>query len=569
MQGKNLNWQRFTVDISIISILAILAGCGIIYEYLLSHYAGRVLGLMEHAIFTMIGVMIVSMGVGALAAQKIKDANSGFVIIELSIAFIGSLSVVLIAWVMALTNEFPKVLGENYGLPADLIPRGGGLLTLTQFSEVFPFIIGFILGCLVGMEIPLIARVREEIYNARLKHNTGTVYGADYLGAGVGAAIFIIFLLSISPARAAIWVSSVNLIVGFLFLIIRWKKIRYNGILAGLHMTFACFLIYLSTNIEHIQQGLENTLYTDEVIFSQNTNFQYIVLTQRNTGADKPIYTLYLNGRSQFCSCDEALYHSMLVNPPLLASARQDHILLIGGGDGLAVRDILKWNPQSIDVLELDRGMIDLFSKEQKIDGEVVNQPLLDLNQYSFSDKRVNVIYGDAFNSVDDLIQQRKKYDAIIIDLPDPSHPDLNKLYSTIFYKKVRELLSGDGALSIQSTSPYHARDAFLTVGVTLRAAGFKFVERYHANIPTFGEWGWTIATTVGQSPSKRILRDSQKIPENMVSNIGFIMSSFDFPNGILENEKFIKPNDKDSNLMYILHEKSWLREEINVGNKN
>ncbi len=566
-EKSSFKLTTFFIDVSLISILAVLAGCGIVYEYLLSHYAGRVLGLMEHAIFTMIGVMIVSMGVGALLANKIKDANKGFVIIELLIAFIGSISIILIAWLIAFTNQFPSILAENYGMPEDLIPVGGAIARLKQFAEIFPFIVGFILGALVGMEIPLIARIREEIYAVRLKHNTGTVYGADYIGAGVGAAIFIVFLLAIAPAKAALWVSSVNMIVGFIFLAVRWRKISNNIILAGLHIFLAVFLFLLMQNITNIHQSLENTLYKDEVVFSQNTDFQHITLTKRQIGNAAPIHTLYLNGRSQFCSCDEALYHAMLVTPSMLASARHKNILLIGGGDGLAVRDILKWQPEQIDVLELDQKMVSLFSKPIKVDGQVVNDALLALNENSFSDKRVNVIYGDAFNSVEQLIARGENYDVIIVDLPDPSHPDLNKLYSKQFYTKVKLLLAGDGAIAIQSTSPYHAKDAFLTVGLTLRAAGFGFVERYHTNIPTFGEWGWSIATLHGQAASSRIERDFKPIPKQIAIDQDFILASFKFANGIIESEKHLSYNSIDNNLMYLLHEKSWLNEEILVGN--
>ncbi|MBL4640014.1 MAG: polyamine aminopropyltransferase [Kordiimonadaceae bacterium] len=543
--------SSFLVDASLITILAVLAACGLIYEYLLSHYAGRVLGLMEHAIFTMIGVMIVSMGIGSLSAKKIKEANTGFIVIEVCIAVLGSVSIFLIAGATALVTEMPRILADNFGLPADLIPTGGGIAALAKAAEIFPFVIGFILGILVGMEIPLIARIREEVYAKRLEHNTGTVYGADYLGAGVGAAIFIIFLLTISPAKAALWVSSVNLGVGFIFLAIRWRVIGKNTLLLGIHIVAAAFLFFLSMNIETMHDALENTLYTDDIVFSEDTDFQHITLTKREIGSQEPIYTLYLNGRSQFCSCDEALYHAMLTVPPILASARHQNILLIGGGDGLAVRDLLRWNPASIDVLELDAKMISLFSEPFLKDGETINQPLIELNQQSFSDPRVNIVLGDAFNSVDALIREQKKYDVIIVDLPDPSHPDLNKLYAMRFYQKVKLLLAGDGAIAIQSTSPYHARDAFLTVGVTLRAAGFNAIERYHTNIPTFGEWGWTIATISGQGPLQRIETTYKTIPAGLVAGAEFIRASFQFPTGLIEHEIGLEPNSINNNAMY------------------
>ena len=59
------NPRLFLKDVLLITIMAVLAACGLIYQYLLSNYAGRILGVMEHAIFTMIGIMIVSMGIGS------------------------------------------------------------------------------------------------------------------------------------------------------------------------------------------------------------------------------------------------------------------------------------------------------------------------------------------------------------------------------------------------------------------------------------------------------------------------------------------------------------------------
>ena len=165
--------------------MAVLAACGLIYEYLLSHYAGRVLGVMENAIFAMIGVMIVSMGVGAFSAKLIKCPFSGFAWLEVFIALLGASGVLLIAVVFAVVDIFPRVLSENYGLPIYLIPTGGLTETMNEIAEIFPYVIGFFIGAMVGMEIPFIARVRENIYGQHIEHNAGTIYGADYIGAGI------------------------------------------------------------------------------------------------------------------------------------------------------------------------------------------------------------------------------------------------------------------------------------------------------------------------------------------------------------------------------------------------
>ena len=99
ISNKNRLWD----DVLLILTMAVLAGCGLIYEYLLSHYAGRVLGIMESTIYAMIGLMIVAMGLGAFAARKIQCAFNGFVWLELTIAFLGSSSILIIGGLIALT----------------------------------------------------------------------------------------------------------------------------------------------------------------------------------------------------------------------------------------------------------------------------------------------------------------------------------------------------------------------------------------------------------------------------------------------------------------------------------
>lgn len=557
------NLKLYGHDLLLILTMATLAACGLIYQYLLSHYAGRVLGVMEHAIFTMIGVMIVSMGVGAFAAKMVRCPYTGFAWLETIIALFGAAGLLLIGGSFALSSILPNILAVNYGVPDDLIPKGGMVYLLQEAAGYVPYIIGFIIGTLIGMEIPFIARVREQVYGQHLEHNVGTIYGADYFGAGAGAAIFIIYMLSAPPEMAAVYTAAVNLIAGIVFIVMYRRKIRWVIPLAFGQVSMLVVLVVLYQSAAGWNKALEDMLYQDQVVFSHDTKFQHITLTERKISPNKPpVYALYLNGRTQFSSDDEFIYHDMLVHPAMLAAARRDEVLVIGGGDGLALREVLKWNPQNITLLELDNEMVNLFTNETAVDGRVINKPLLELNNYSFKDKRVNPIFGDAYNTVDQLIADGKKFDVILVDLPDPSHPNLNKLYSIRFYKQLNNLLNGDGAIAIQSTSPYHARDAFLTVGVTLKAADFSFVERYHQNVPSFGQWGWTIATKVGASPRVRIDRNGIELPDNTWATKGLINASFEFGTGFIKRAESLEPNRLGTHLMYRLHQEAWMGEE-------
>ena len=201
VETSRLSWFD---DVLLLGIMAVLAGCGLIYEYLLSHYAGRILGALEAAIYTMIGLMIVSMGLGAFAARKIKDAFTGFVVLELTVALCGSLAILITAAVIGFGQQLPMLIASTLGLPPDQLPEGGMIGSLQKLSEYLPYVWGVLLGLMIGMEIPLIARVRQSLSDEHLLHNVGTIYGADYIGAGIGAAIWVGFMLAIdinSPPR--------------------------------------------------------------------------------------------------------------------------------------------------------------------------------------------------------------------------------------------------------------------------------------------------------------------------------------------------------------------------------
>jgi spermidine synthase len=550
-------------DFLLFGIMAVLAGCGLIYEYLLSHYAGRILGAVEQVIFAMIGIMIVSMGLGAFAARIFKSYFNAFAWLELSIALIGGTAVLVLAATTALANLFPQILIETFAMPPDLMPRGGMISWAKKLASIMPYVAGFILGFLIGMEIPLIANIRETLYGKHIEHNTGSVYGADYIGAGIGAAIWVVFMLSLPPTQAAVITASVNLFVGLVFYWVYRARIRAGVLVVLAHLLVAGILVFIAINGTDWDNAMEDLLYKDKVIFSSNTRYQHFTVTERIMDPAKPkVISLFINGRSQFASNDEVIYHSMLVSPVMHASARHNNILIIGGGDGLAVRDILRWQPKSIDLIDIDSALVEFFTAPQIKKGLIINQTLLYLNQHSFSDPRVHTHFGDAFIKVDELIQQGKLYDSIIVDLPDPSHPDLNKLYSARFYAKLKTLLTGDGAMVVQSTSPYHAKNTFLSIGKTVKYAGFKNVEQYHHNVPSFGEWGWTIATKNGLSAKARIYDQQKLMIKDGWATRGVLLAAFEFSDNFFESLDTIEVNRINNQAAYQYHQQDWEKQQ-------
>ncbi len=549
-------------DVLLIGGMLVLAGCGLIYEYLLAHYAGRILGAVESTIYAMIGIMIVAMGIGAFMARWVKCPFTGFAWLEVGIGLLGACSILLMAGMIAFTYTLPEWLQQIYGLHPSITTDGGFISLLQNLAFYTPFVAGFILGAMIGMEIPLIARVREQIHGRHLAHNTGTIYGADYIGAGIGAAIWVGICLNIPIMAAAVGTAAANLLVGLIFLWRYQAEIVRPARLWVVHAGLAVVLVVLAFNGSGWVLQMNYTLFKDTPIYSKVTPYQHITLTRRHVGQGLPsLLSLYINGRLQFSSSDENIYHSYLTYPALLSSARHDQVLVIGGGDGMAVRDILRWNPKQVTLIDLDETMIALFRGEDPDLPADIKQTLLNLNQDAFHDPRVSVIIGDAFIEVERLVTERRHFDVIIVDLPDPSHPDLNKLYSDFFYARLKELLSGDGAIVVQSTSPYHAKKAFVSIGKTMQAAGY-LTEQYHTNVPTFGEWGWTIGTVRGLTASQRIAQAGELPVADPWLSKAALEAAFIFAPSYFQDVENIGINTLGSHLVYQYHHEAWLKQK-------
>ena len=556
MTHKQLDW-------AVLVILAIGAGCGLVYEYLLSHYAGRILGAVEQAIYGIISVMMIFMGIGSFLARYIKNPFAGFAWLEVLLAFIGASSVLLIGGIFAVAVLIPQLLADTFSLPPDLIPRGGLIASGEALARWMPYVVAALLGGLIGMEIPLIGEIRSQIYADNSKNDLGAIYGIDYLGAGIGAILWVFVMLSLDVSLAGALTASVNLLIGAVFFYLFKDKIPSAPWLLIAHVVVALWVLQVFSYGTDWSAEMEDMLYRDTVVYRTNTRYQHLVITERITDPTKPtVLTFFINGRTQFASNDEHMYHSMLTYPALAASARQDHILIIGGGDGLATRDVLRWNPTKVTLLDLDRDLVALFKTPLLDDaGKVVNQRLMTANQNAFNDARVQTVFGDAFINMDALIRAEQVFDVIIIDLPDPSHPDLNKLYSSRFYHKVFNVLAGDGAMVVQSTSPYHAKDTFISIGKTVKQADFKHVQQYHHNVPSFGEWGFTIATKNGLSAQQRLHNLQRlKVDDGWITK-PLMLAAFEFGKNFYQDADEVQVNRLGSMVAYQYHHTDWKKQ--------
>ncbi|HYP30949.1 MAG TPA: polyamine aminopropyltransferase, partial [Burkholderiaceae bacterium] len=222
----------------------------------------------------------------------------------------------------------------------------------------------------------------------------------------------------------------------------------------------------------------EDRFYGPGVVFHESTPYQRIVVTEQSGTV-----RLFLNGNLQFNSKDEYRYHEALVHPAMAGYGAPRRVLVLGGGDGLAIREILKYpSVEQVTQIELDPAMTRLFSDDPTLSA---------LNAHSLRSPTVRIVNADAFAWLE---QHDDQFDVIVVDFPDPSNYALGKLYSTSFYELVDQHLAAAGYAVVQTTSPLIARRSFWTVATTLETAGLHVVP-YHVHVPSFGEWGFLIAS--------------------------------------------------------------------------
>jgi len=431
-----------------ISVL-LVAACGLIYELVAGTLASYLVGDSVFQFSTIIGTYLFAMGIGSALSRFInRGLVNRFVWIELLLGVVGGFSSALLMLAFAFTQGFELIL---YALVV-------------------------VMGVLVGLEIPLLMRIVKDRYQFRdvIAH----VLTFDYLGALGASLLFPILLVPrLGLVRSAMLFGLINAAVAL------WSTFLFASQLSrtrGLRAT--CLLVLLGLGVglaeaKRVTATAEDNIYADEIIFARDTRYQHLVLTRF-----KDDLRLFLNSHLQFSSRDEYRYHEALVHPGLAAIPAPRRVLVLGGGDGLAVREILKY-PQieSITLVDLDPEMTRIFS---------TNLMLTKLNDKSLLSPRVHVINADAFPWVD---SNADNFDFIVIDFPDPTNYSLGKLYTTAFYRAVARHLSAQGFMVVQSTSPMFARDSFWCIAQTLKQSGLQTFP-YHVYVPSFGEWGFVLA---------------------------------------------------------------------------
>ena len=428
----------------------VVASCGLAYELIAGALSSYLLGDSITQFSTVIGCYLFAMGVGSWLSRYVeRQLVARFIQIELMVGVLGGFS------------------------------AAGLFFIFVWFSSPFKlalYLAVFGIGVLVGLEIPLIMRILKR--DLAFKDVVSQVLTFDYLGA---LAVSILFPLLLVPhlglVRSSLLFGLLNVLVA-LWALWLFREQLQNALWLRTQGAVSLLLLIAGFVVAGQFTSLaEAHLYADEIVHAESSPYQRIVVTRW-----KDDLRLHLNNNLQFSSRDEYRYHEALVHPGLSTLPGARRVLVLGGGDGLAVREILKY-PQieSVTLVDLDPAMTQLFSTAP---------PLRALNGDALASPKVKVVNADALQWLEN---SDELFDFVVIDFPDPSNFAIGKLYSAAFYRLLEKHLTAGALAVIQSTSPLYARQSFWCVVTTLESVGLV-VTPYHALVPSFGEWGFVLA---------------------------------------------------------------------------
>ena len=480
--------------------------CGIVSELALFTLAESLIGGTLNNLLATMGVMVFCMGLGALISghrwlSRFHDGK--FLTLELLISIFTCLSIPLITFI---AGRFPG-------------------WTTTSFVTI-----SAIIGTLIGIEIPLMQKIMQRDTSEDIQIISSRVMMADYFGSICGFVLFPHLLRYIGLPWATLSTGGLNFIIA---LLVSFRSQCPNW---GKWSCFAIapLFIFYGYWLNPIMDVGEQGLYRHKIIWKEQSPYQkIIVVDQQQSGSqdtessygerklnlyrskfqtlaqdptgnielaqkDQDI-CLFINGGLQFNSRDEAVYHEHLIHPLLSLVPEKRRILVMGAGDGLALRELLKYpDVQKIDLVELDPAMTHFSS---------THPTMVELNQGAFQDPRVHVIHQDAWTWAR---HQNGHYDAIVLDFPDPHHIETAKLYSLQFYKLLYFNLKPHGALVTQATSPLYDPNVFACIRRTLEEANFQ-VESLHVEMRSFGQWGFHIAMPKSESRDELSMKEHFK----------------------------------------------------------
>ncbi|HJV61978.1 MAG TPA: polyamine aminopropyltransferase [Albitalea sp.] len=501
-------------EVLLLASVFVIAACGLVYELAAGALASYLLGDSVLQFSTIIGCYLAAMGAGSWLSRFVeRQLVAQFLRIELLVGLAGGL--------------MPAALfAAHASLPA---------ASLGPFRVLMYGGVGLV-GTLVGLEIPLVMRILKQHFSHRygLKDLVAQVLTFDYLGALIVAVAFPLLLVPhLGLIRTGLFFGLLNATVA------AWALWMFRGELrAWRRHAVACAGVVLVLSAafaqaEQLTTWAEDRFYGESVLFRETSAYQRVVVTRSAAGV-----RLFLNGNLQFHSKDEYRYHEALVHPAMAAQGAPRRVLILGGGDGMAAREVLKYSSvEQVTLVDLDPHITTLFSQQEM---------LRRLNADSLRSPRLQLVNADAFSWLE---QHDAHFDVIVIDFPDPSNFSIGKLYTTSFYQLVDEHLAAGGYAVVQTTSPLIARKSFWTVVATLEAVGLTATP-YHAHVPSFGEWGFILA-------SRRPYRAPAQLPAGLrFLTLSGLPALFEFPPDMARVPA--EPNRLSSQVLVPLFEREW-----------
>ncbi|WP_024480109.1 polyamine aminopropyltransferase [Cellulophaga baltica] len=503
----------------LISFAVFIAGlCSIIYELLVSTTATYFLGDGVRQFSIIIGVYLFSMGIGAFLSKFFREMPLKFFVhIEFLLGLIGGISVPLLFY------SFVSV----------------DALTL----QIICLAIIFLIGLLTGMEVPLLTFVSDE---SDFKNNLSNVLSLDYIGGLLATLLFPFLLLPfVGLYYSSLIFGIFNILLGLALNHVFLEKSKKTLFLGLLSITVLLVLVIFGGQL---LKAWDHAIYKNPIVLNEQTPYQKIVVTKKQEDL-----RLYLNRVIQFSSADEYRYHEPLVHVPISLHTQPKTVLILGGGENLASREVLKHElVAAIDVVDIDSTMFHLA----KTDPNFVK-----VNDGAAKNKRVHLIPEDAFTF---LHRIDKKYDIIIADLPDPTNEAIARLYSKQFFLLAKQKLNKNGLFVTQSGEIYFSNSVFSCINNTLTEV-YKHVKPYHTYIPSFGDWGFIIASDIPI--------DEQDVKRDLPDNLKFLTENqfqmaFEFPKDIQIAETKINTLDSPIILNYFLDDWNKWKTDLQSGTK-
>lgn len=522
--GRIRTLRPSSAQVTVAIVMFLTGAAGWIYECVLSTVLTNLLGSSQEQHGVTIGIMMSMMAIGGLLPLKVERmAVQLFIVAEILLMLLGGFSPTILQW---------------------------AFVTLPGWFVAVKLAFPALIGLLIGLEIPLMMSINKR-FAKNLQSNIAGTWVFDYVGCAVGTFAWWQLLKIFVPVHhTALWAAAFNLLAIVICLAFFWRRGMLGGRVGRTSLIATTFVAIIATwfgasNVDAWSQMAFQKMYDAPIVFQATTKYQHIVMTKGVHPRD-PMdsnYELYLNGNKQFSSVDEAYYHEYLVHPAMSLAGSRERVLVLGGGDGLAVREILKYpDVKQITLVDLDPEMIRLAQ---------TNPILKRLNKNAFGDARVRsnlkdsslnagiadkgvkqpvfmktdeVKVSDCHETIDEfgspksecktepIFQEVAKvniftidadkfistppgeYDVVIVDLPDPNSVELAKLYSREFYAKIKRSMTPEAIVVVQAGAIRFAKEAYMCIMRTMMAAGLNVLP-YHVNVDSFAEWGWHIAS--------------------------------------------------------------------------